>query len=84
LLRLEDFYAGSPEGFKPYYRVGGAEEGDGDGDVFRPDNITELRRHVLENTDSGHRDIVLKSSYSQGHLVDRNYSYTGNLGNQLY
>ena len=47
LIRLEDFYAGSPEGFEPFYGVGGVE---GDGDVFKPENVKELRRFVLENT----------------------------------
>ena len=47
-FRLEDFYAGPSEGFEPFYGVGGVE---GDGDVFKPDNVRELRRFVLENTD---------------------------------
>jgi hypothetical protein len=37
--------------------VGGVE---GDGDVFKPDNIRELRRFVLENTDGkGYKMAVL-------------------------
>ena len=47
-FRIEDFYAGPSEGFEPFYGVGGVE---GDGDVFKPDNVRELKRFVLENTD---------------------------------
>ncbi|XP_059839475.1 cap-specific mRNA (nucleoside-2'-O-)-methyltransferase 1 [Hypanus sabinus] len=47
-FKLEDFFAASSEFFEPYYGEGGV---DGDGDITRPENITEFRRFVLENTD---------------------------------
>jgi len=46
-FKLEDFYAGPPEGFEPYYGVDGVK---GDGNVFRSENIKELERFVLENS----------------------------------
>ena len=58
-FRIEDFYAGPSEGFEPYYGVGGVE---GDGDVFKPDNIRELKRFVLENTDNK-GEITLKRNF---------------------
>ncbi|XP_078062784.1 cap-specific mRNA (nucleoside-2'-O-)-methyltransferase 1-like, partial [Mustelus asterias] len=47
-FRMEDFFAASSELFEPYYGEGGV---DGDGDITRPENISEFRRFVLENTD---------------------------------
>ncbi|XP_067837832.1 cap-specific mRNA (nucleoside-2'-O-)-methyltransferase 1-like, partial [Heptranchias perlo] len=47
-FKMEDFYAASSELFEPYYGEGGV---DGDGDITRPENITEFRRFVLENTE---------------------------------
>ena len=40
-FKLEDFFAGSPETFEPHYGVGGV---DGDGDVFKTENILKLQR----------------------------------------
>uniref|UniRef100_A0A4W3GG26 Cap-specific mRNA (nucleoside-2'-O-)-methyltransferase 1 n=1 Tax=Callorhinchus milii TaxID=7868 RepID=A0A4W3GG26_CALMI len=47
-FKLEDFFAASSEMFEPYYGEGGV---DGDGDITRPENISEFRRFVLENTE---------------------------------
>ncbi|XP_041044066.1 cap-specific mRNA (nucleoside-2'-O-)-methyltransferase 1 [Carcharodon carcharias] len=47
-FKMEDFFAASSELFEPYYGEGGV---DGDGDITRPENISEFRRFVLENTD---------------------------------
>ncbi|XP_067884484.1 cap-specific mRNA (nucleoside-2'-O-)-methyltransferase 1 isoform X2 [Heterodontus francisci] len=47
-FKLEDFFAASSELFEPYYGEGGV---DGDGDITRPENISEFRRFVLENTE---------------------------------
>ena len=41
------FAEGPPEGFETYYGVGGDK---GDGNVFRTDNILELQRFILANT----------------------------------
>ena len=41
------FSKGPPEGFETYYGVGGDK---GDGNVFRTDNILELQRFILANT----------------------------------
>ena len=46
-FKLEDFFAGSPETFEPHYGVGGV---DGDGDVFKTENILEFKKFVLENS----------------------------------
>ena len=46
-FKLDDFYAGSPESFEPYYGVDGV---DGDGNVFSSENIEAFRKFVLENT----------------------------------
>ncbi|XP_076353934.1 cap methyltransferase 1 isoform X4 [Tachypleus tridentatus] len=47
-FKLEEFFAGSPETFEPYYGVGGIE---GDGDIYVPENLREFRRFVMENTE---------------------------------
>lgn len=47
-FKLEDFFAASSEYFEPHYGVGGYK---GDGDVYRPDNLEEFRKFVLESTD---------------------------------
>ena len=47
-FKLEDFFAGPPESFETHYGVNGIE---GDGDVFKEDNLKAFKRHVLENTD---------------------------------
>lgn len=43
-FKLHDFFAGSPATFEPYY---GIHE---DGNVFDPENIESLRKHVLGQT----------------------------------
>ncbi|XP_065052037.1 cap-specific mRNA (nucleoside-2'-O-)-methyltransferase 1-like isoform X2 [Rhopilema esculentum] len=48
-FKLNDFLAGCPVTFEPYYGVGGY---DGDGDIFREDNLIEFRKFVLENTNN--------------------------------
>ncbi|XP_063235254.1 cap-specific mRNA (nucleoside-2'-O-)-methyltransferase 1-like isoform X1 [Bacillus rossius redtenbacheri] len=47
-FKLSDFYAGNCETFEPHYGVGGAE---GDGDIFKPDNIDAFTKHVMSQTD---------------------------------
>ncbi|XP_002738079.1 cap-specific mRNA (nucleoside-2'-O-)-methyltransferase 1-like [Saccoglossus kowalevskii] len=47
-FKLEDFFSTSPELFEPYYGVDGI---DGDGNIYRSDNLKEFQRFVLQNTD---------------------------------
>ncbi|KAK8774512.1 hypothetical protein V5799_010954 [Amblyomma americanum] len=48
-FKLEDFFAGSPDTFEPYYGVG---ELAGDGDIFVPENIRAFSRFVKSSTDN--------------------------------
>nr|XP_053609664.1 cap-specific mRNA (nucleoside-2'-O-)-methyltransferase 1 isoform X2 [Plodia interpunctella] len=43
-FKLSDFYAGTPETFNPYYGV------NNDGNIFDPDNLESLKKHVLDQT----------------------------------
>ncbi|XP_075224003.1 cap methyltransferase 1 [Lycorma delicatula] len=45
-FKLDDFLAGTPESFEPYY---GAK---GDGDVYDPDNVESLTDFVMAKTDN--------------------------------
>ncbi|XP_064623384.1 cap-specific mRNA (nucleoside-2'-O-)-methyltransferase 1-like [Lineus longissimus] len=48
-FKLEEFFTAPSEAFEPFYGVGGVE---GDGDVYRPDNLIAFRKFVMENTDN--------------------------------
>lgn len=43
-FKLQKFLVGPPETFDTFYGVGGI---DGDGDVFKTENIDEFQRYVL-------------------------------------
>ena len=47
-FKLEDFFAGPPESFETHYGMNGV---DGDGDVFKEENLKAFKKHVLQNTD---------------------------------
>jgi len=47
-FKMEDFFAGPPESFERHYGVDGK---DGDGDVFKDDNLTEFKKFVLAGTE---------------------------------
>ena len=47
MFKLDDFFAGSPESFDTHYGFGGME---GDGDVFKEQNIRAFTKYVLDNT----------------------------------
>ncbi|GBM25579.1 Cap-specific mRNA (nucleoside-2'-O-)-methyltransferase 1, partial [Araneus ventricosus] len=44
-FKLEDFFAGPPETFEPYYGE------DGDGDIYSPRNLKSFQKFVRSNTD---------------------------------
>ncbi|KAG8226395.1 hypothetical protein J437_LFUL011933 [Ladona fulva] len=46
-FKLSDFLAGPCESFETHYGVGGL---DGDGDIFKPDNIREFTNYVHQRT----------------------------------
>ncbi|GIY57075.1 cap-specific mRNA [Caerostris extrusa] len=45
-FKLEDFFAGPPETFEPYYGV------DGDGNIYSPRNLRSFQEFVLSNTEN--------------------------------
>jgi cap1 methyltransferase len=47
-FKLEEFFAGSPETFEPHYGDGGLN---GDGDIYKPQNLMKFRDFVIHNTD---------------------------------
>eukprot|EP00090_Calanus_glacialis_P017517 TRINITY_DN27259_c0_g1_i1.p1 TRINITY_DN27259_c0_g1~~TRINITY_DN27259_c0_g1_i1.p1 ORF type:complete len:923 (-),score=365.91 TRINITY_DN27259_c0_g1_i1:140-2908(-) len=77
-FKLEDFYAGPPESFEPHYGVGGV---DGDGNVFCPDNISEFRRFVLDNTGGRGVHIMMADG---GFCVEGQENLQEILSKQLY
>eukprot|EP00794_Sanderia_malayensis_P017829 gene17829-19612_t len=77
-FKINEFLAGSPETFEPYYGVGGC---DGDGDIFREDNLIEFRRYVLENTDNKGVHFVMADG---GFSVEGQENIQEILSKQLY
>ncbi|XP_064485017.1 cap-specific mRNA (nucleoside-2'-O-)-methyltransferase 1-like [Ornithodoros turicata] len=52
-FKLEEFFAGPPDTFQPYYGV------TGDGDVFVPENLRSFSKFVKDNTDGGGVHFVM-------------------------
>jgi len=77
-FKLKDFKAGTPETFDCHYGVGGYQ---GDGDIFRDDNLTEFRKYVLENTDSRGVHFVMADG---GFSVEGQENIQEILSKQLY
>ncbi|XP_045186232.2 cap-specific mRNA (nucleoside-2'-O-)-methyltransferase 1-like [Mercenaria mercenaria] len=77
-FKLEDFFAGPPEMFEPYYGVGGME---GDGDIFRPDNQQAFIQFVKENTDGQGVHMVMADG---GFSVEGQENIQEILSKQLY
>ncbi|KAI0211494.1 Cap-specific mRNA (nucleoside-2'-O-)-methyltransferase 1 [Lamellibrachia satsuma] len=48
-FKLENFFAAPSEMFDPYYGVGGVE---GDGDIYKPNNLIAFRDYVRQSTDN--------------------------------
>lgn len=55
-FKLENFYAASSEFFEPHYGINGI---DGDGDIYKPENLTEFKKFVMRNTDNQGVHIML-------------------------
>ena len=51
-FKLEDFIAGPPEYFEPYYGKDGIN---GDGDVTKSENLKEFQKFVVDQTN--HRGV---------------------------
>lgn len=77
-FKLEDFKAGTPETFDCHYGVGGYQ---GDGDIFREDNLREFRKYVFENTDNEGVHFVMADG---GFSVEGNENIQEILSKQLY
>ena len=77
-FKLEDFKAGSPETFDCHYGVNGYN---GDGDIFREDNLREFRKYVLENTDGEGVHFVMADG---GFSVEGQENIQEILSKQLY
>jgi len=77
-FKLEEFYAGPPEGFECYYGVDGYH---GDGNIFRTDNIQELRQFVLSS--SGFKGVHFMMA-DGGFSVEGSENIQEILSKQLY
>lgn len=77
-FKLGEFFSGPPETFEPHYGVNGRE---GDGDIFKPDNLREFRRFVLENTDKKGIHFVMADG---GFSVEGQENIQEILSKQLY
>ena len=53
-FRLDEFIAGPPEYFEPFYGLNGVN---GDGDVTKSDNLKEFQKFVVDQTN--HRGVHL-------------------------
>ena len=77
-FKLEDFKAGTPETFDCHYGVGGYQ---GDGDIFRDDNLVEFSKYVKENTDNQGVHFVMADG---GFSVEGQENIQEILSKQLY
>lgn len=77
-FKLEDFKAGTPETFDCHYGVGGYQ---GNGDIFREDNLREFRKYVMTNTDDEGVHFVMADG---GFSVEGNENIQEILSKQLY
>ncbi|XP_066934047.1 cap-specific mRNA (nucleoside-2'-O-)-methyltransferase 1-like [Clytia hemisphaerica] len=77
-FKLDDFKAGTPESFDCHYGVKGY---DGDGDIFREDNLREFRSYVMQNTDNKGVHFVMADG---GFSVEGNENIQEILSKQLY
>ncbi|KDR15308.1 cap-specific mRNA (nucleoside-2'-O-)-methyltransferase 1 [Zootermopsis nevadensis] len=77
-FRLQDFYAGPCETFEPHYGHNGV---DGDGDIYKPDNITDFSKFVMDHT---HNIGVHFMMADGGFSVDGKENIQEILSKQLY
>ncbi|XP_077537911.1 cap-specific mRNA (nucleoside-2'-O-)-methyltransferase 1-like isoform X2 [Haemaphysalis longicornis] len=77
-FKLEDFFAGSPDTFEPYY---GLEELGNSGDIFEPDNQRAFSRFVRASTDSKGVHFVMADG---GFSVDGQENIQEILSKRLY
>lgn len=74
-FKLEDFFAGSPDTFEPYYGV------KGDGDIFLPENVRSFSKFVKESTDNQGVHFVMADG---GFSVEGQENIQEILSKQLY
>lgn len=74
-FKLDDFYAGPPESFEPYYGI------NDDGNVFDPENIKSLTEHILRQT---HQTGVHFMMADGGFSVEGQENVQEILSKQLY
>lgn len=74
-FKLEDFFAGSPDTFEPYYGV------KGDGDIFIPENVRSFSKFVKESTDNQGVHFVMADG---GFSVEGQENIQEILSKQLY
>lgn len=77
-FKLEDFFAGSPDTFEPYY---GVDELEGTGDIFEPENVRAFSRFVRASTDNKGVHFVMADG---GFSVDGQENIQEILSKQLY
>jgi len=77
-FKIDDFIAGSPETFDCHYGVNGYQ---GDGDIFREDNLLAFKKYVLENSDGKGVHFVMADG---GFSVEGQENIQEILSKQLY
>lgn len=77
-FKLEEFYAAPGECFEPHYGVGGI---DGDGDIYRTDNIEAFRKFIMDSTDGQGVHFVMADG---GFSVDGQENLQEVLSKRLY
>ena len=77
-FNLADYIAGTPETFDCHYGKGGYN---GDGDIFKEENLTAFRKYVLENSDNKGLHFVMADG---GFSVEGQENIQEILSKQLY
>ncbi|XP_065649682.1 cap-specific mRNA (nucleoside-2'-O-)-methyltransferase 1 [Hydra vulgaris] len=77
-FNLADYIAGTPESFDCFYGEGGYN---GDGDIFKKENLIAFRKYVLENSDNKGLHFVMADG---GFSVEGQENIQEILSKQLY